>query len=88
MVFGCRVLRLSLRWYYSFLLKLLIRGTEQGGRIIGFASFVETIKFTYASLYYWVLYCYNPAQLRTSLRENREKLEMRIRNPPSFFALS
>ena len=64
MVFGCRVLRLSLRWYYSFLLKLLIRGTERGGRIIGFASFVETIKFTYASLYYWVLYCYNPAQLK------------------------
>ena len=27
-------------------------------------------------------------QLRTSLRENREKLEMRIRNPPSFFAWS
>ena len=26
--------------------------------------------------------------LRTSLRENREKLEMRIRNPPSFFAWS
>ena len=28
------------------------------------------------------------SDLRTSLRENREKLEMRIRNAPSFFAWS
>ena len=33
-------------------------------------------------------YFLRKAVLRTSLRENREKLEMRIRNPPSFFAWS
>ena len=29
----------------------------------------------------------NPPVLRTSLRENREKLEMRIRNPPFIFCM-